>query len=280
MELISFYLLNILVGAILSVVLGLYGSHVVARNKTIETILLGQSIQVGILLGVILGKLMEIGHNNHGLHLEIIISVLFTCLLYGTYEYVSKGKRFAKTPILVSFYTFLVSLSYLIVAISPQIESHMVKAFLGDIVTASKVELYVIFGLSLVFMAFFAIRQNQIKLQSFDLSSFGHLVSSSGKKDYVLFNLIVLSLMIYSIHVLGIVFTLSMMIFPITISQFTKFTLKQLYTFVIILAPTSVFLGFLLNIKYENLPTSSLMVISYLILGISFVILKRLLSRP
>ncbi|MBC76010.1 MAG: hypothetical protein CME64_08330 [Halobacteriovoraceae bacterium] len=279
MELIGFYLLNIVVGAILSVILGLYGAHVVARNKTIETILLGQSIQVGILLGVILGKLLHIGHNDHGLHLEIIVSILFTCLLYGGYEWVTKSKKHAKTPILVSFYTFLVSLSYLIVAISPQIESHMVKAFLGDIVTASRLELYVIMALSLIFAVYFIVKQDRIKLQSFDLSSFGHLVSSTGRADYVFFNLIVLSLMIYSIHVLGIVFTLSMMIFPITISQFTKLTLNKLYLFIALFAPSSVVLGFVMNIQFEGLPTSSLMVMSYLGFGIVLILIQKMIAK-
>ena len=65
MELIQFYFLNLIVGAVLAITLGLYGAHTVARNKTMETILLGQSIQVGILLGVILGGLLTSDHDDH-----------------------------------------------------------------------------------------------------------------------------------------------------------------------------------------------------------------------
>lgn len=275
MELLSFYALNIIVGAILATILGLYGSHVVSRNKTVETILLGQSIQVGILLGVIFGKSFTLDHDDHGLHAEILFSTVFTAVLYGVYEWISRTRKFAKTPILVTLYTVLVALSYLIIAASPIIESHMVKAFLGDIVTASKLELTIILIISLVFFVYFKIKNKILLIHSFDLSSFGQLLTLKHKKDYFYFNIIVLVLMIYSIHVLGIVFTLMMMIFPVTLMQFSRFTVKDLYFFIFLFAPSSVMLGFLLNVKFENFPTSSLMVMCYLGFGIVAALIKR-----
>lgn len=277
MEIISFYSLNILVGAFLAVVLGVYGANVVARGKTMEIVLLGQTIQVGILLGVIVNSLVFLDHDDHGLHLEIIVSVLFTVIVYGIYERLTKSRKFVKTPVLVLIYTVLLAVSYLVVAASPLVESHMVKAFLGDIVTASHTELYIVLVLAILSLIFFGNKRREILIQSFDVSLFGHLVTGKGKNIYWFFNIIILCLMIYSIHVLGIVFTLCMMILPITIAQFSNFSLSALYKFIWIASPISVLIGFIVNIQYEQFPTSSLITLSFLFIGIIVVFVKKYL---
>ncbi len=278
MDLVSFYSLNILVGAVLATVLGLFGAHVVARNKTIEVIFLGQSIQFGILLGVLLSGLLHLTHNDHGLHFEMLVSVFITVLIYSIYLWLSKNKKYVKTPLLVTIYSLLIGLSYVTVAASPLIESHMVKSFVGDIVTAARLELVIILFLSLSFLVFFLKFKRIITLQSFDLSMFGHLLTAKNRSIYVIFNIIILTLMIYSTHVFGLVFTICMMLFPITIIQFGKISLGLLYTMILILAPVSVLSGFLLNISYENLPTSGLVSVVYLGLLSLFVFLYNVLK--
>ena len=114
-------------------------------------------------------------------------------------------------------------------------------------------------------------------MQSFDQSLFGHSLDSAKPSDNIIFNLIVLGLMLSSVHVLGIIFTLSMMILPIFVFQFGTFTLRQLNLVVVILSPICVLLGFVLNIRLESFPTSALITISYLYLAIivSQIIKKR-----
>ena len=157
--------------------LGLFGAHVVARNKTVEIVLLGQGIQVGILIGYIVTALYNDNHDDHGLHFEILVSVIFTMILYSIYSFLTRSKGSIKTPVLILGYTLLLATSYLVVAISPLVESHMVKAFLG---------------------------RKTLRSQSFEISLFDHLQSSEGKCIHYLFNTVVMILMIYSIHVLGI----------------------------------------------------------------------------
>jgi ABC-type Mn2+/Zn2+ transport system permease subunit len=275
-EIINFYSLNILVGAILSIALGLYGSHVVARDKTMEVVLLGQTIQVGILFGVIVNSIIFSHHDDHGLHLEIVVSVFFTIFVYGFYEKLTQEKKFIKTPVLVLFYTVLLSLSYLTVAASPLVESHMVKAFLGDIVTASKTELRLILLISVATLIFFRKKSREILLQSFDLSLFGHSSTLKAKDQSLFFNLIVLCLMIYSIHVFGIVFTICMMVLPVSIVQFSNSSVLGLYRFIYIASPLSVLIGFLFNIKLDQFPTSSLITISYVIISGGYLLIKKI----
>ena len=279
MEIIQFYLPNILVGAILSIVLSLYGAHVVSRNKTVEVLLLGQSIQVGILIGVILTSVFFSLHQDHGVHPEMLVSLFFTAIIYAIYQKLTRLKKYAKTPTLVLILTLLMALSYLIVAASPLVESHMVKSYLGDIVTASKFELYAICAFSFCSLFFYWKKKNEIELQSFDMAMFGHLISSSGVSTYWLFNFLVLVLMVSSIHILGIVFTLCMMIFPITIAQFSNFTVSQFIKYIILTSPLSVIVGFILNIQYEHFPTSGLITIANLILGTIAVYVFKFLYR-
>lgn len=269
MEMIQFYLPNIIVGALLSIVLSLYGAHVVSRNKTVEVLLLGQSIQVGILLGVIITSFLFSFHQDHGFHPEMLVSLFFTIIIYGIYHKLTRFKKYAKTPVLVLHLTFLMALSYLIVAASPLVESHMVKSYLGDIVTASIYELAAIFIFSLIALAFYWTKKREIELQSFDVSLFGHLISSRDGRVYWYFNFIILGLMIFSIHVLGVVFTLCMMIFPITLVQFSSFSVSQFNKYIFISSPLSVLIGFLLNMQYEHLPTSGLITLVNLLLGLS-----------
>ena len=268
MEIIQFYLPNIIVGAILSLVLSLYGAHVVSRNKTVEVLLIGQSIQVGILIGVVLISILFSHHQDHGIHPEMLISLIFTIILYALYHRLTRLKKYAKTPIIVLMLTVLMAMSYLIVAASPLVESHMVKSYMGDIVTASRIELYGILIFSILALAFFGYKKNQIEKQSFDVALFGHLISSNGRQVYWGFNFLVLGLMVSSIHVLGLVFSLCMMIFPITLAQLSNFDSRKFTIYILFTSPLSVIVGFILNIKFEQFPTSAIVTISNLIIGV------------
>ncbi len=184
MELLSFYFINIIVGAMLAIVLGLYGSQIVARGQSFDVIVLGQSMQVGVLLGVLIIDIFHIGHDDHGLHIEIITGSFFACFIYWGYLRLSKFKKYMRVPLLAVFYITLLALGYLVVAASPLIESHMVKAFLGDIVTASPKELWWILFFSIFSLIFYLKNSKTIILQSFDLSTFGHLTSNTHKRIY------------------------------------------------------------------------------------------------
>lgn len=277
MELIQFYALNIFVGALLSIALGLFGAHVVARGKTLEVVLIGQSIQVGILVGVVVINYLFQTHDDHSFHPEIIVSLFFTFAIYSLYEKLTTRKKHTKTLVLVALYATLIAGSYIVVAASPLVESHMVKSYLGDIVTASGPELISVLLLTIFSLLYFWKRKKKFLMQSFDQSLFGHSLDSAKPSDNIIFNLIVLGLMLSSVHVLGIIFTLSMMILPIFVFQFGTFTLRQLNLVVVILSPICVLLGFVLNIRLESFPTSALITISYLYLAIivSQIIKKR-----
>lgn len=268
--------MNIFVGAILSIALGLYGAHVVARGKTLEVVLLGQSIQVGILIGVVVISYLFQTHDDHSFHPEIIVSFFFSVIIYSLYEKLTSRKKHAKTLVLVALYSTLIAGSYLVVAASPLVESHMVKSYLGDIVTASQEELVSVLVLTLASLGYFWKKQKILLKQSFEQALFGHSLDSVSARQPFIFNLIVLGLMLGSVHVLGIIFTLSMMILPVFVFQFGRFKLSQLYTLIILLSPLCVVLGFILNIKLESFPTSALIATTYLYLAI---IISQIISK-
>ena len=275
MEIIFFYLPHILIGAFLSIVLGLYGSHLVAREKTLEIVFVGQTIQIGILMGVLISNLLFDSHDDHGFHIEMLSSGIFTVIFYLIYERVTKSKKFTKTPFLVLLYTSLIAFSYLIIAASPLIESHMVKSFLGDIVTASSLELKFISLMALFSLFYYVKNKQEILSTTFDIALFGHQITNKVSK-IPYFNIIVLLLMVYSIHVLGIVFTLTMMILPVTIIQFSNSRLNSLELFIYLISPISVITGFCLNIKFEQFPTSSLITLSLCVISLLFIAFRKL----
>ena len=267
MELLSFYFPSIIASILLLLVLGLLGYHLIARNQSLEVLLLGQEFQTAILLSAFfLSILPRISYDHHGVHLEIIITLILAILSHILFRRIFRFKSHIKTEGVVGYLVFLMGLNQLVILISPLIEMHMVKSYIGDIVTVSKSESYFLIGISVVALIGIIKRRKFFFLDSLDISIFGKVTKQRNNKLF--FNAVTLCMMLFSIHHFGVLFTLGAILIPGLINSFFLLSKKDLI-FQVALSSTSPIFAFILTTYNDRLPTTVL--ILFIVFGINIL---------
>jgi ABC-type Mn2+/Zn2+ transport system permease subunit len=259
MEMLKFYFLNIIVGCLMAVVLGHYGIHLVGRRKTLETLMIGQTMQLGIIMGAFITSIFF--HNTgvvHEEHIGLVVSLLLSGLIYFLHGRLSNKWYYLKTELSLFIIILSIAFSHVLTALNPLIESHLVRSFVGDIVTASEMENYFILFITILCGAYFFFNKKRILDESIDYGLYGFILN----KKAVLFEVVIFVIMCLCIHVFGLLFTLGMLLIPIIafnmVGSFKYHKMLMTVAFINIVAVIS---GFSLNIQFENLPTSPTIVI-------------------
>lgn len=265
MELIfEFYWPNIIAASLLIFIFSHIGSHLFARNKAIEVMLLGQEFQTGILFSAFfLAIFQSIEHDDHGLHIEFLITGAFVLSSHSFYLFIHKKLRHLKVEGAVSLIVLLILVSQLIVSLNPGIEFHMIKSLMGDIVTVSKSEsIFVsIFSCFSILLYFFFYKD--IEKDSLDFALFSK--QTHKRFSYILFNLLVFTLMFLSIHLLGTIFTLGVLFIPAYVLQFFYLTKKLKSILFILLGLSSPLSFYLLSFNDRVAPTLLIILVTSVI---------------
>lgn len=274
MELLSFYLGSIIASILLLIALGLIGYHLIARSQSLEVLLLGQEFQTSILLSAFLVSILPLVHyDHHGIHLEILFTLVVTIISHIIFRRFFINKSYIKTEGVVGYIIFLMGLNQLIILISPLIEMHMVKSFIGDIVTVSKSESYFVVGLSLLCL-FLLIKKNKIFYEdSLELALFGKVTKK--RKSEFFFNSVTLIMMLFSIHHFGVLFTLGAIMIPGLCNAYFKLSSKDLIG-QLLLSCISPLIAFILTTYNDRLPTTVLILFVTFFLNLVFGYIKRL----
>lgn len=273
MEVLGFYWANIIAGCILVFVLGHIGRHLIARGQSMEIMLLGQEFQTSILIGAIILFALEKGeHVDHGIHLESIFALVFVLIFHSLYSLLVKKHRSFRVEGAIGSIILLMGLSQLIVLTSPIVEFHMVKSFLGDIVTVSLYESVGVAILSLLIGVIFYRNQAQIMQDTIEIALFNR--PTKKRATQLLFNGLVILIMLVSVHLFGSLFTVGVMVIPAFITAIAKVD-KNHFNWLSIINGLSVIVAFLLLIEFDRLPTT--VAILYLVLAntILFSLVKR-----
>lgn len=271
MEVISFYWPNILAAMVLVVILGRLGIHLVARNQSLEVILLGQSFQSGILVGALVMSYIEKSfHNEHGIHLESIISLIFAAIIHFFYLKLSKNYRTYKTEIALVMFVLLVSFAHFIVSVSPIVEFHMIKAAVGDIVTISRFESFVI--LLIFILTFFFLQKREAKFfeRTIDLALFN---KPSNNKKELSFTIVVYLIIFLSVHKFGTLFTMAVALIPALSFAMRGIERKYFKNLLLVNCLTVPLSFFLLN-YWDRIPTTVIIVFVCLINSSVFYYIK------
>ncbi len=268
MEVLAFYWPNLIAGVVLVFVLGVVGQHLVARNQSMEVMLLGQEFQTSILMSALVMSLFESGkHSDHGLHLEMFISLLFVLIYHFTYQLILKRFRNFRIEGAIALILILTGFSHLIVLLSPLVEMHMVKSYLGDIVTVSKIESLAVSVV--VIISYFLLRkiEKETFLDTLEMSLFNK--TTKKRKSSVLFSAVVLILMLLSIHLFGSLFTVGAIIIPAFLSGVLNVDKKHFMTMTI-LNSLSVVGAFMFLTIFDRLPTTVFILFFILIVSLVY----------
>ncbi len=254
MEVLSFYWPNILAGMILVLTLSTIGQHIVPRNQSMDIMLLGQEFQTGVLIAAIILSSIESGeHSDHGLHMEMILTICIVLLFHFLYSKISSGFRQYKIELSLVFIVLLMGLSHLVVLLSPIVEFHMMKSYLGDIVTISKVESFIGMGLCLILLIVFNYHSRSFSFDTLEMAIFNK--PTKLRKTQGLFNIILLFLMLISVHLFGTIFTVGSLIIPSVLTSLLKVSKEKNYIINIMNMFCVPFAFFILS-YFDRIPTT------------------------
>jgi ABC-type Mn2+/Zn2+ transport system permease subunit len=259
MDVLNFYWPNILAAIALVFVLGQVGRHLIGRNQSMEIMLLGQEFQTSILVAALTLSLFETGdHDDHNFHLEVLLTLVFVLFYHFIYLGILKHYRSYRVEGAIVLIVMLMGFSHLVVLMSPVVEFHMVKSFLGDIVTVSKFESLLITGISII-SGFILYKNNRaITLDTIEIALFNK--TTKKRRSMLIFSSLVLILMLFSIHLFGSLFTVGAMVIPAFISSILNLSSSK-YNLLSILNSLSVVLAFGFIMQFDRLPTTVLILV-------------------
>lgn len=227
MEIISFYSINILAGSLLVILLGLIGTHAIARNKSLDVMLLGQEFQTSILISALLLNWLAFSeHDDHGIHLETFLSLGFVVIFHSAFSKLLKNKNQYKVEASIVGIVLLMGLGQLVVSLSPSIEFHMVKSFIGDIVTVSKVESLIVSLVALISLGILLYKRKFILKDSIEIALFNKITSK--RSSYYIYSILLVVSMLSSIHLFGSLFTIGTILIPSFICTFFGVNVRQM----------------------------------------------------
>jgi len=267
-EILSFYWTNILAAIVLVFVLGQVGRHLIGRNQSMEVMLLGQEFQTGILMAALTLSLFETGeHSDHDFHQEVILTLAFVLFYHFVYLGIVKKYRSYRVEGAIVLMIMLMGFSHLVVLLSPVVEFHMVKSYLGDIVTVSKFESLLITVVSIISgIVLWKMRRN-IKLDTLEIALFNK--ATKKRRSSRIFSVLVLLLMLFSIHLFGSLFTVGAMIIPAFISSIFNISSRH-YNILSGVNALSVIMAFGFLLQFDRLPTTVLILMFIFLFSLIF----------
>ena len=269
MEMLAFYWPNLIAGIFLAIALGLIGIHTIARNQALDSFVLGQELQSGIIFSAFLLNLLKI-HSDHGFHSESVISLIIAISIHVLFSFIIKKHNLIRLEFSIIYVFFLIAINNLLMSLNPMIEGHMVNSMLGDIVTASKIESILISVLSLVFVLFYILQFKVFLKESINIALF------SEEKQKLSHQIILVLFMSLSVHILGLVFTLSMLLMgPVVMLMTNMKNLVKSSVIIVIFNAFSVMLGFSGLGLNDRIPTSVMIVLILVLLNTSFYLFNR-----
>lgn len=267
MDVIAFFIPNIIAGMCLMLLLNILGRHIMARDQVMDVMLIGQSVQTGILLGAVIIMEAFRYHDNHGLHLEVLISLLYSLIIFSLYEKFIHYKSNYRIEMAIFLIVIFMASNHVLVLMSPLVEYHMTKGALGDIVTAKANESYLVASLSMLFIFFYRIKRKQWYQDTFDLALYKKCTQLNNNRKSFLFVLVVTILI--GVHLFGIIFTLSALLIPSFMMNVFNYPQQRAWVIYLVCSLCVPF-SFIFLVWLDKIPPTVL--ISFTVTVVSFLV--------
>lgn len=242
---IEFYYLPLLAAIILSATLSLFGIHLAARQKPVETLCVGQGAAIGVMLGVIL----SIPHNfsfMFPLTGALLVSLMLT---------VVTRKRVSKNSAFIAVYATLWAAGQILLAKFPNLESHLIQAYFGDIATISNNHSIIAIIVAAIALCYILYRWRETINESFE-------VAILKKSPHSSFSIVSIILVVFSVQYVGLLFTLGCLFLPTVI--FASKRIKKVRThslYCVACSTVGTLLGFVYSLYDTQLPSTPSVII-------------------
>lgn len=279
MELLSLYRWTLPAGAVFAGALALLGCHLAARDRAMQTVCVSQGAMLGVLLA--LGGMQSLTHADPDSHFgPFLSSIGISALTFMVTNALAKRRSMSKNTLFAAIFSILLASGYFVSALFPALESHMAQIYFGDLATLTEYDAKVTLLLGIVCLGGLIAFWKPLSNQSFETAVFGEYASSfsrrAGRRWTVLFNLLALAMLCFSVQFLGFLFTIATLFLPTTILTYLSLPgLRKHLALAVLTASTGATAGFLMSLRFTRFPTVpsivlSIWIISFVLVGIIY----------
>ena len=269
-EMIALYGWTIPAGAVFAAALALLGCQLAARDRAMQTVCVSQGAMLGVLLALSMGDAGTAHEDPEGHLLPFIWAAGVSALTFLATNWLADKKQVSKNTLFATIFAVLLAAGYLVSALFPALESHMSQIYFGDLATITEFDAKVTLVLGAASFLGLAFSRRQLTLKSFESAVFGpQFAAPAGRRWALLFNIVAVALLCFSVQFLGFLFTVAVLFIPTTVLSLSRSRgLDRHLAFASLVAAIGTAGGFLLSLRFTRLPTVPTVALTLLALGI------------
>lgn len=281
-ELLALYAWTIVAVAITGGALALIGSQISARHSAIKSLVISQSSALGVVVAIASQPLLKPYLQDFAAHpaVNYVVGFVVTLFVYGICTLVLGQRHAAKNTFYIGVFAVLTALTYLMTALTPTLESHVVASFFGDPTFISPEEAQGISVLALNVLVFTLVFWRSISAWSFQVATFSRPpISPQLGRVQVAFNICSLLLLYSSVLLMGLLFTLSALLLPVILLAGATHHNRLFKALIVPVAAIGCGGGFMFSLWQGTLPTTPCITLALVVTGGSAALVLALLSR-
>ena len=174
------YQWTLVAGVVAAVALSLLGAQLATRDRSMQTLCVGQGAMFGVLLALgILGD----GESKAASLLPFAAALAVSALTFLFTDRLVLRQMASRNTAFAYTFAFLLACSYLIGSLFPALESHMAQIYFGDLATLTVPESKATLSASLLFCLVLALLWRPFSRQSFESALFGEAIAARKATD-------------------------------------------------------------------------------------------------
>ncbi|MBP6217251.1 MAG: metal ABC transporter permease [Oligoflexales bacterium] len=262
-NMLAIYSLSIFASTIYAALLSVLGCHLAARDRSMQSLCIGQGAMLGALLGI--GVAQQLGSSELQEAVYPFFTAVLASLLAFSFSEKFLGKKTAsRNTYFASVFSVLLASSYLVSSLFPALEGHMAQRYFGDLATISDAEAMTVAGMGSLALALLFLKWKSITRDSFDAAILGREAITLTS----LFGVLSMLVIALSVQVLGFLFTISCLFLPTTfMSRCSRPGLWRHVLSCLVVAGLSSATGFILSIYLSTVPTVPTIVLTMAVLA-------------
>ena len=258
----SFFQNAILAAVFTSISCGIVGAYIVSKR----IVFISGGITHASFGGIGMGYFF--GFN------PIIGAMIFSVMSALGIEYLSKKTEIREDSVIAILWSLGMAIGVIFIFLTPGYSANLMSYLFGNILTVSKLNIYLLAALSIVLVGIFFFMFKTILFVAFDEQYARAIKLPVEFTNYLLITMVALTIVL-NIRVAGIILVISLLTIPQTIAGIFSKNFKKIIWLSIIIGFIGSFFGLLLS-YYFNLPSGATIIFFMVILFIVAKIIKGL----